>query len=337
MDIDFENLTDEMKEALGKNVSAFESATGRISFDPSKPLDRSDMEQLKISHKMDGEQREMSVWDTTQMASKGVAFDKHQRVNTANQKLADATTTIREFKQGDTLPDDATLELVAAAWGVDKAQIVAGLQGGAAEPDPEPNKDKGGKKVDAKDIQTDTQAFKDAVTKAVEEQFGDRLLSSKYHGQWVDGRISEDGDKLLAKEIQKVMEENPQLKKLRDDAGDDEQKKSVLASLTKIYVSTVDKQARGRIAQINSAGEGDIQDEIPGIVKDIVALTDPSDLMATIAPQPIIFKGASESDESVTILSKETPDKVEMGDPGYEEYEMQMMGRRAAELSAENA
>jgi len=337
MEIDFENLTDEMKEALGKNVSAFESATGRISFDPSKPLDRSDMEQLKISHKMDGEQREMTIWDTTQMASKGVAYDKHQRVNTANQKLADATTTIREFKQGDALPDDATLELVAAAWGVDKAQIVAGLQGGTSEPDPEPTKDKGDKTVATPDIQPDTQAFEDAVTKAVEKRLGNRLLSSEYHGQYLNGQITAEGDKMLAAEIKKAMDENPQLKKLAEDAGDDEQKKSVLESLTKIFVSTVDKQARGRIAQINAAGEGDIQEEIPGIAKEIVALTDPSDLMATIAPQPIIFKGASESDKSVTILSKETPDKVEMGDPGYEDYEVQMMGRRAAELHAESA
>ncbi len=336
MEIDFSNLTDDMKAEISKNVSAFEKTTGRISFDPNKPLDRSDMEQLKISHKMDGEQREMSVWDTTQMASKGVAYDKHQRTNTANQKLADATKTIREFKQGDELPDDATLELVAGAWGVEKDQIVAGLQGQSADSEPD-KKDKGDDKVAANEIKTDTKAFEEAVNKAVEKTVGDRLLTSKYHGQWLDGQISADGDKMLADEIEKAMGDNPDIKKLAAEAGDDEQKKAVLESLSKIFVSTVDKQARGRIAQINSAGEGDIQEEIPGIVKDIVTSTDPADLMAKIAPQPIIFKGASESDKSVTILSKETPDKVDMGEPGYEEYEMQMMGRKVAELTAENA
>ena len=338
MEIDFANLTDEMKEEISSNLTAIEEFTGRVVVDPTKPLSRTAMEQLKIAPKIDGEVVEMSVWDGSQKASMAESTAHQKREAAKNAKAVAAMKVIREYSPGDKLPDNSVLDIVAKQLGMTRDDVVASLTEADANTQKAPEKQAKGDKTVEKDdktsVDTDSKVFKDAVKATILEHFGDQLLPSKIHGQYVNSLVKEAGDKALAAEIAKAMDENPAMIKLRKGAGDDPQKKKILESLTKIYTSTVEKQARGRIAEIASRGEGDIEKEIPGIAKEIVETVDPNELMTKVAPELITY-GASEQEDAVTILSTEKLEPVQMGEPGYEEYEAKLMGQRMHELSTQ--
>ena len=335
-EIDFENLTDEMKQALKANLETIEKATGVIAFDPSKPISRSDMEQLKISHKMDGEQKEMSVWDTVQMASKGVAYDKHQRTNSENAKVRAAMKSFREMESLKDMPDDETLELVAQEMGSTKENLVATVKnmfGANDEPAAKPSKAAVSSGVD-----TNSKEFKEAVVSTVKELMSDNLVPTKFHGQYLNAGMKKQAEEALQSEIQKAVEADSRLKKLWEAAGDNEQRKEVLGIVTKMLTSTVDKQARGRITEIAAAGEGDILEEIPGIVKGLVEITNPDELLSKVSPQPITFGAAEPGDAAIKILSGDKPEKVSMADSNlYEDSLAAQIGQKLAEAQLADA
>lgn len=332
MDIDFENLTDEAKTALKDNLSKIEEATGTTAFDTSKPLERSDMEQLQISHKMDGEQKEMSIWDTVQMASKGVAYDKHQRANGENAKVVEAMKTFTDIESLDDMPDDATLEIVARTMGTTKDNLVASLEALYAPEDKSAPKAKD-KPVEKSGIDYDSPEFKKAVVAAAKELMPDNLVQTKFHGAFLNAGMKKQADEALAEEIQKVIKVDPRLAKLAEAAGDNEQRKGVLDIVTKMLTSTVDKQARGRITEIAAAGKGDIVEEIPNIVKELVEIIDPSELLSKVTPQAITFAGGEPGDAAIKILSSDKPEQVSMAEPeAYEDQLAANIGRKLAEV-----
>lgn len=337
MEIDFENLTEEAKQALKDNLESIEKVAGVVAFDPSKPITRSDMEQLTIKHQMDGEQREMSVWDTVQMASKGVAFDKHQRTNSENAKVRAALKSVREMESLDDMPDAATLEIVANEMGTTKDNLEASLKNSFSAGDP-PAKPPVSKQTPGSGIDTNSKEFKDAVVAAVKEGMGDHLVPTKYHGAFLNDGMKAQAEAALKSEIDKVIAEDPRLKKMAEEVGDDEQRKSVLATVTGMLTSTVDKQARGRITQIAAAGQGDILEEIPGIVKDLVEITKPDELLSKVAPQPINFGASEPGDAALTILSGEKPETVSMAEDNlYEDNLAKRIGQKLVETQAASA
>jgi hypothetical protein len=333
-EIDFDNLTDEMTQALKDNLEKIESATGVVAFDPTKPLSRTDMEQLKISHKMDGEVKEMSVWDTTQMASKGVAYDKHQRTNGENAKVRAAMKAFREMESLDDMPDDSTLELVAAEMGTSKENLVASVKNmytvGQATGDMAKAKAPAGSGAATIDFNSpEAQAAMEAF---IEKKYGDRIPKTKFHTDWLNSGMRAQAEESLREEIGKAVAADPRYAKLVKEAGDDKQRKGVLDIVTKMLTSTVDKQARGRITEIAAAGKGDILEEIPGIVQELVEITNPSELLSKVTPQAMNFAGSEPGDAAITILSGDKPESVSMSDENlYEENLAKNIGRKLAE------
>lgn len=331
MEIDFNNLTDEAKQALKDNLEKIESATGVIAFDPTKPLSRTDMEQLKISHKMDGEIKDMSVWDATQMASKGVAYDKHQRTNSENAKVRAAMKTFREMESIDDMPDDATLDLVAAEMGCSKETLVASVKNMYA-PEAKPAAPANGKPAASSGtLDFNSKEFKQAVAAAAKEMLGDQLVKNPFGNSFLNEQMKIQAEAKLKEEIGKAITADPRYAKLVKEAGNNEQRKGVLDIVTKMLTSTVDKQARGRITEIAAAGEGDILEEIPGLVQELVEITNPSELLSKVTPQAMTFAGSEPGDAAITILSNDKPEVVSMSDENlYEENLAKQIGQRVA-------
>ena len=338
MEIDFNNLTDEMKAELKKNVEAFEDATGYVAFDPTKPLSRSAQEQLKLKATVDGEEVETTVWDAKQKYSMAKSVSHDKREAKLGMQVRDAFKQFREWSPGDDLPSDDVLQIVANEVGMTVDGIKQGLTATPAEPK---SKDTGGKPVskaetksDGPAIDPESEDFQKAVEAAVNKRLGDRLLPSKYHTQYVDEGLRAESKKVLDEEVDKAMAEYGPIKSLTEKLKNNPQRSSILAKVAKIAKSTVTKQAEGRIREIANSGKGDILEEIPGIAKDVYESLDVEDLLNQVAPQPIVF-GASESDEALTILSDDEPKQMNYGDPGYEENEVKIMARRAAELATQ--
>jgi translation elongation factor EF-G len=331
MDIDFDNLTDEAKKALKDNLEKIESATGVIAFDPSKPLSRSDMEQLKISHKMDGKIEDMTVWDATQMASKGVAYDKHQRTNSENAKVRAAMKAFREMESIDDLPDDSTLELVAAEMGTSKETLVASVKNMYA-PQAKPAASANGQSAAwAATIDFSSPEAQAAMKAFIDKNYGDKLVKNPYGNNFLNEQMKVQAEAKLKEEIGKAITADPRYAKLVKEAGDNEQRKGVLDIVTKMLTSTVDKQARGRITEIAAAGEGDILEEIPGLVQELVEITNPSELLSKVTPQAMTFAGSEPGDAAITILSNDKPEVVSMADENlYEENLAKQIGQRLA-------
>ena len=334
MDIDFNNLTDDMKAEITANMGNIEKATGLISFDPEKPLPRSAQEQLKITPKVDGKEVELTVWDAAQNTSLARAAAKSQRDNAKNAKVVAALESFRGITSKADIPTDDTLDLVAEYIGTTKEAILSSFDVHASEGDDDKQ---GDKKVDNTDATADAKAFNEAVAAEVAKQlkpYENRMFSSEYHKGYNDDRVSVASRKLLDEKLNEAIEADPKLTQLRKDAGKDKQKLGVLTELTKLYKSTATAKATGRIDTIVSQGKGDIEEEIPGIVSDSVALIDPTELLTMINPQSINF-GGTESTQAIEILStdadQETPD---FGTPAYDLHIAKLMGAKIAEASA---
>ena len=329
--IDWANLTDEDKADLKANIGNIEKITGLIAFNPEEPLSRSAQEQLKIKPKVDGKEVELSVWDAGQNTSLARAAAKNQRENAKNAKVVAALEAFRAIESKDDIPDDDTLDVVAEYIGTTKEAILASFNG-------QTDDDKGDKGADVADKTKawDPKAFADEVNKAVDERLKgieDRLLPTKYHGQYVQDRVSDEAKKLLAEKIDEAIASDKTLAKLTKDAGEDKQKLAVLSQLTKLYKSTATAKATGRIDTIVSQGKGDIEEEIPGIVSDTVALIDPTELVTLITPQSINF-GGSESEQAIEILSTDANnDKPDFGTPEYDLHIAKQMGMKIAAQS----
>jgi hypothetical protein len=331
VEIDFANLTDEMKAALKEHMGAIEEATGTISFDPSEPLPRTAMEQLKISPKVDGKTQEMTVWDASQKASlaSSTAHEKREAAEAVKFKAAfDKFTAANEAGQ---MPDADVLDVVAGGLGVTKEALVAGLSGeGEGEGE-------GKSPAAAKPAATATAATLDkkAIAKVVEEVVGDRLLPNKYARDFVAAGMDTEATALLTKTITEAIDKDPKLAQIRKDLGENEEKKSILDELTRMYTSTVDKQSRGRIAEMQQAGTGDITEEIPGIVAAVVKDADPSSILAKAAPQPIVLGGGEPGDLPVSIPSNEKLDaNLPTDDADFEDNEVKLAMQSIANTRA---
>ena len=340
MDIDFDNLTDEMKAELKKHVDAFEDATGFVAFDPNKPLSRSAQEQLKLKATVDGEEVETTVWDAKQKFSMAKSVSHDKREAKLGVQARKAFEEFRSWSPGDPLPSDDVLQIVANEVGMSLDGVKQGLTATPQDPasNPKPKDDKTVTKPDTKtgtpSVDLESDEFQAAVEAAVNKRMSDKLLPSKWHGQYLDEGLRADSKKALADEVDKALLAYVPMKELREKLKDNPQRTSILDRVSKIAKSTVTKQAEGRIREIANSGKGDIMEEIPGITKDVYESLDVQDLLDQVAPQPIVF-GASESDEALKILSDEEPKNLNYGDPGYEENEVKIMARRAAELATQ--
>jgi len=139
---------------------------------------------------------------------------------------------------------------------------------------------------------------------------------------------------MLGVEIDKAVEASPEFQKLREEAGDNKRRQTALTNVVGWLKSTAIKQADGRIAQINAAGKGDIMEDLPDIVKDVFTSNDPTELLATVTPQPDIIFGASEPGEApITILSDDAKTDLRTDDPNFLDNEVQLIGKALAENS----
>jgi hypothetical protein len=329
VEIDFTKpFSDEQKAYLAANIKGIESAAGVIAFDPKQPLSRTAAEQLKIVHKIAGEEKELTIWDTAQMAAKAGGAEAAHREKAELEKKQSRYDEFNKAVSEGKMPSDESLVAVAGILGVTKEQLVAGIASSDDDASAKPAK---GKQAQAVGIDPSSKEFKDAVAATVREQFGKQLLPSEFHAQFLNDGFKAQTDKLLDAEIDKAIKANPVIAKLTKEAGDDKAKQDILTSLVGIFKSTVDQQARGRAIQIAQAGTGDIQEEIPNIVKGVVAQTDPTAILAKVAPQPIIFGASAPGEVPLTVLSKEKIARVPIDHADYEKNLARTMGQQIAQ------
>jgi hypothetical protein len=332
MEVDFSNLTDEAKDYLKKHMDDVETATGVIAFDPTKPIGRSAMEQLKIEPTVDGKKVPMSVWEASQKASLAASTAHEKREAAEAKKVVTHLNQFRELTEKGEMPSQEVLDTVASAIGVSRENLVAGLTGeGGGNGDGQAGAKKTNDSNGEAGATMDEKALQALIDKRVEEKYGKRLLPSEFHAQFVNEGMTKHADELLKAEVDKALKSNPEIVKLVKEAGDDKQKQEVITRFQNMYTRTVDKAARGRIAQIARDGTGDITEEIPDIVKDIVDATDPTSILQLVAPQPIHFGAGGPGESDLTILSKEKPEPVPYGHPDYEKHLMQEVGMALAE------
>ncbi len=333
IEIDFTKpLTDEQKAYLKEHLPDVEKAAGGVFFDPTVPLTRTDAEQLKIRYKAAGKEIEETIQEALERASKGEGADQRFRQAAEAIKFQEAHTRFVEATTAGQMPTDEDLTLVAAGIGVTKEQLAAGLGGGTAD---DGDTDKGKAKAPAKGTAPlSGEDFEAAVEAAVNKRLGKRLLPTEYHGQYLSEGFQKHTDALLKGEIEKALKADPVLAKLGKEAGDDDSKKAILGQMTRMLTSTVEQQARGRAIQIAQAGSGDILEELPGIVKDLVAQADPAAILAKVAPQPIVFGASAPGEVPITVLSKEKVPHVSMDDPNYEDNLVKEIGQQIAQKMA---
>jgi len=338
VEIDFTKpLTEEAKAYLRQNHAAIAEAGGVVLLDPSKPLTSADVASLKIRYKVAGQDVEETIPDALTKASKAEGAEMRFRSAAEAIKFKEAHDRFVAATKESKMPTDDDLTLVAAGLGVTKEQLAAGLVGGADDTDDvNTGKGKGSHKA-AAGIDPSSPEFKAAVAKIVEETYGKRLLPTEYHGQFLSEGFQKQTDQLLKAEITKALAANPVIAKLTAEAGTDKAKKEILGQLTQMYTSTVEQQARGRAIQIAQAGTGDIQEEIPNIVRDCVKQTDPAALLAKVAPQPIVFGAGEPGEVPISVLSNEKVAQVPMDHPDYEANMAKTMGQMIAKQMAVGA
>jgi len=331
MDIDFANLTDEMKAALKENLEKIEEAAGVVAFDPNEPLSRTAMEQLKIKQKIAGKDEELTVYDAAQKAAKAGGADKAFREKAALEARIEHLESFSKAIKNKEMPSDDAFRAVAEVLDTDVPTLRASVgldqagdddQGGTVDTKTQPK----GQKATQQ-----SQATKKITLEDLDASVLERILPTKYHGQHVSQTMKTAADKMLDDEITKALTNSPALAKLQKTAEGNPNQKFVLDEISKVFKSTVDKQARGRIIEMQQTGTGDILEEIPGIVKGLVESTDLSGILAKATPQPIIIGGGEPGDMPLSVLSGEKlKDDLRTDDPDYLDNEVKIMAQRLA-------
>lgn len=334
MEIDFTKpLTDEAKAYLKANLPAIGKAAEGLFLDPSKPLTAADVASLKIRYKVAGQDVEESIPDALAKASKAEGAELRFRSAAEAIKFKEAHDRFVAATKESKMPADEDLTLVAAGLGVTKEQLAAGLGGGADDAEGG-DKGKGNHKAAAPTIDPASPEFKAAVQKIVDEQYGKRMFPTEYHQQFNNEGFQKQTEQLLRAEIAKALAADPTIARLTAEAGTDKAKKEILGQLTQMFTSTVEQQARGRAIQIAQAGTGDIQEEIPNIVRECVKQTDPAAILAKVAPQPINFGVSEPGEVPISVLSNEKIARVPMDHPDYEANMAKTMGQMIAKQMA---
>lgn len=328
MDIDFGNLTDEMKAELKKNLEKIEDATGVVAFDPSKPMSRAAMEQIKITQKIAGKDEELTVYEAAQRAAKAGGADAALRESSEAKAFKKAFDEFKTKTEAGEIPDDRILAIVAPALNVDVATLKASITAEAGSDDTKKTtKASAAAAVD-----------EEAITKKVIESLTKQglLLPNKYAGDFLRDGMDLEGQKVLKDEVDKALAKDGRLTALLKKAEENPQHKGLLEKLSKGIPSTVQKLTRGRLAEIREAGTGNIVEEIPGIVADVVKDIDYDGILAMAAPQPIIMGGGESGDLDIKILSNEKPkDDLSTDDPDYLNNEVKIYAQRLAKEHAE--
>lgn len=338
MEIDFtKDLTDAQKAYLAENLRKIELGTGKVFFDPKTPLTTTDAGQLMVKYTANGKEIEGRLEDVLQRASKADGADKRFQAAADAMKFKEAHDRFVETVQKGDMPSDEDLNIVAAGIGVTKDALVAGI-GGGDDDDGQPAQKGKHSKAAPQPFDMSSPEAQAAMEKFITEKFGSRLLPSQFHGEFLQEGFKKHWEGVLAGQIAKAIQDNPVISKLTKDAGNNTAKKEILAQMTKMYTSTVEQQARGRAIQIAQAGTGDITEEIPGIVKDLVEKTDPAALLARVTPQPINFGVSEPGQLPISVLSGEKVAKVPMGHPDYEANLAKEIGQQLAkEMSGAGA
>jgi len=320
MDINLENPTAEQIEALKKAIPGLTDKLGVLVLNPAEPLSREQMEKLTIEHKIDGEQVKFSVWDGAQAKSlatsaakdKREASDLRKRLEQmeANEK---AFETFRAAADKGEVPPAEVIALVAKTIGVEPDDVVAGLQsssdGGNGD-----GKDKAKGKPAAGDRKIKWEDLDPTVQK--------RFLS-EVHSDFLSEQMSKDAEGALAKHITDTLAKHPAVVKFRKDTENDPNKKAILDNLEKLATRAVNKESRGRIAQMQTAGTGDILAEMPGIVDGVVKELDFDSILAKAAPQPILLGAGEPGQTPLTVLSNEkVDDSLRLNDPNWKNNEV---------------
>jgi hypothetical protein len=308
MEIDLANPTAEQLEALKQAVPTLGTKLGVMVLDPAQPLSREQMEKLTIQHKIDGEQQTFTAWDAAQAKSltTSAARDKREAAE-LRKKIEELDADDKAFEafraaaDAGKVPPADVIARVAKKIGVEPKDVLDGLQQTADDGRGKRTDDAPARKITLADLDPELQK---------------KLLSDVQAG-FLTEQMGTNAEQALAKHISESLAKHPAIVKARQDAESDPSKKKVLERVEKVAIRAVDKESRGRIAQMQAAGSGDILAEMRDIVDGVVKTLDPDTLLQLAAPQPIIM-GPSESGQTpLTILSNEKVKTLPRSDPNY--------------------
>ena len=328
MDIDFTKpLTDEAKAYLKANLGKVEEAAGGVAIDPNEPLSRTAMEQLKIRHKIAGQEEDFSVWDGVQRASKAGGAEKAMKDAAEALTLKGALDRIKAANAIGQQPTDEDSALVLGALHPNPEALLGeddGDQGTRGN-------GKGGKTAKAAadpDLEHKIAAAIDAGLKRIEK----RLLPTEHHGAFLSEQLDAEAQKILRQAAEKSVKEDPRRKEIEKKIGTDANRKEIMAIYDRAAIDTVVQQATGRIQEIKaSGGSGDILSEMKGLAEGVVAAMNPQAMLDRAVPQPILIGGGGPDDLPLTVPSaQDAPARPKLDDPEFADKTAALWAHRIA-------
>jgi hypothetical protein len=329
MEIDFAKpWTDEAKAYLKANLGKIEEATGVVTLDPKEPLSRTAMEQLKIHHKIAGQDEDFSVWDGVQRAAKAGGADKAMKDAKDALAYKAAADRIREANVNGATPSDEDVNLVLGGLHPDPQSLLH-------EDDEQPAKGKGSKaKASAGD---DIEQRINAAVAAYDKKLRDSglLLRTPHHGMFLDEQLGGEANRIINEAAKKAVANDPKRKAVEAKIGKDPNRRAIMDVYDKTCIDTVVSQARGRMKELQGQDGADILAEMPKIAEGIVATMDPQAMIDRAAPQPILLGGSSPDDMPLRVLSTdEPPARPKLDDADFEDKMAQRWAHRTAKEAA---